>query len=164
MPEAPKHRISPRAKRVWARLGEWYGTKLADQYGPFPPKDWCDLVDDADNEQIKIGLNRIRGEYLAWPPTLPQFADAIKPVERARDTGPTVLDRLIEFVVANRALTRTQLRTPWTFLGREFDAPGPDGKMRRNHGVDVIGVVVPADGDHPGYRVMLEDLELERAA
>lgn len=164
MPEAPKHTISPRAKRVWGRLGEWYGTKLADQYGPFPPKDWCEAIDAADNSQIKRGLSKIRGEYLNWPPTFPQFEDAIKPVESNGPTGPSIAEQLVDYVLRHKRLTATQLRMPWVHLGTTFAAPGLDGKMRANHGVEFTGVVVPADGDHPGFRVMVADMSLEQPA
>lgn len=161
MPEAPKHRISPRAKRVWARLGEWYGTKLAEQYGPFPPEDWCEVVDRNDNEDIKRGLNLIRSEFMSWPPTLPQFESAIRPADHSHaNHGPTIPEQLTDYVLKTYRLTVAQQRLPWAFIGRTFDAPGQDGKMRSHWGVEYTGVIVPADGDAPGYRVMVEDMQL----
>jgi len=162
---APKHRITPRAKHVWTRLGEWYGSKLAEQYGPVPPEDWCEIVDRADNETVKRGLSVIRSTYVSWPPTLPQFEEAMRTTDRSRGTpSAPVTERLVEFVLKHRRLTPRQLAAPWTYLGRSFDAPGPDGKIWANWGIEFTGVVVPADGENPGYRVMVADMQIEDEA
>lgn len=158
-----RSRPSQRAQRVWDRLSQWYGARLAEQYGDTPPPDWCEVIDDADNDTVKLVLAQIREKHTTHPPTFPEFdalfAKAKRPV--AASTGPTIKEQLADFVLKHRALTREQLRMPWTFLGRQFDAPGPDGKMRHNWGVEITGVVVPADGDALGYRVMVADMQLE---
>lgn len=77
--------ISPRAKRVWIRLMDWYGTRLGETYGPEPPPDWCAVVDAADNAGVKAGLAVIRREYVNFPPTFPQFAKAMKARDEERD-------------------------------------------------------------------------------
>jgi hypothetical protein len=86
-----------------------------------------------------------------------------KPVETG-PSGPSVMDQLNDFVIKNFPLTERQVGSPWQYLGEEFDAPGVDGKMRRNHGVNITGVVVPADGNAPSYRVMVQDMSLGRVA
>lgn len=55
--------------------------------------------------------------------------------------------RLCEFVLREygRRLTPNQLRGPWTNVGSDKG--------------ETLGVIVPADGDHPGFRVMLVDFE-----
>ena len=36
--------------------------------------------------------------------------------------------------------------------------------MRKDYGVEFTGVLIPADGEHPGYRVMFEDMQLNEVA
>jgi hypothetical protein len=106
---------------------------------------------------------RIGARPSTLPTTLPQFEDAIKPVQQSSGpVGPSTQERLTEFVLRNRRLSPTQVRMPWTFLGITFAAPGPDGKHRANHGVEITGVVIPADGEHPSYRVMVADMDLAK--
>lgn len=160
----PEHKPSPRAKRVWDRLHDWYGTRLTDTYGTVPPRDWCEVVDRTDNEQVQHALIAMRADYAAHPPTFPQFEKAFQPPPKpAGARGPSVAEQLSMFIVRNYRLTPKQLRGPWKYLAREFDAPGPGGKMRERHGVEITGVVIPADGDAPGYRVMVVDMQLEAA-
>jgi hypothetical protein len=157
--------VSVRAKRFWEKLRDWYGTSLTDQYGETPPGDWCDLIDLADNETVKLALSEIKAKHVNWPPRFPEldaiFARVKLPVAAA--TGPSNVDLLTDFVLRNRTLSKNQLRMPWTFFGRQFDAPGLDEKMRHNHGVEITGVIIPADGDYPGYRVMLQDMQMAAA-
>lgn len=56
-------------------------------------------------------------------------------------------DRLCRFVMREygRRLTPAQIRAPWQHIG------SPTG--------EITGVIVPADGDSPGFRVMLVDFE-----
>jgi hypothetical protein len=139
---------------------------MAEQYGPTPPADWCEIVDDADNETVQRALSQIRLKHVTHPPTFPEF-DAIFAKAKAPSpgqSGPSMQERLCDFVLKHRTLTRTQLRLPWTYIGRQFDAPDLTGKMRHNHGVEITGVIVPADGDQPGYRVMVADMQMEAAA
>ena len=85
-------------------------------------------------------------------------------LHRPVQDGPSVQDRLTAFVLKNYSLTFTQLRSPWTFIGKQFDAPDLNGKMRHNHGCEITGVVIPADGESPSYRIMVEDMQMGRAA
>ncbi len=154
--------ITPRAKRVWQRLVEWYGTRIIEQYGDAPPEDWRSTIDGADNETIKRGLAIIRSKYLAHPPTLPQFGEAMAPSKKSK--GPreiTVQEKLCAYISRDYAdmLTPKQMRGPWTYIGKQFAAPGADGKLIENHGVEITGVVIDADGDERGYRVMVADME-----
>jgi hypothetical protein len=56
-------------------------------------------------------------------------------------------ERLCRFVMREygRRLTPAQIRGPWQHIG---SASG-----------DITGVIVPTDGDSPGFRVMLVDFE-----
>ena len=160
-PAAPKYRISPRANRVWGKLQDWYGDAL-DQYGPFPPEDWCEVIDAASNEAERIAMSEIRAKHTAFPPRFPEFDAIFSRISRPQTvSGPSIMERLIDFVIRTKPLTRNQQRG-WTFVGQEFDSPGLDGKMRHRHGVNITGIVIPPDGDSPGYRVMLADLDLHQ--
>lgn len=166
MPDVPKYRISPRAKRVWGKLQSWYGDAL-DQYGAFPPEDWCEVIDASTQQAEHAALAEMRKQHTTFPPRFPEF-DALftKAARPLAIDGPTPQERLKEFVIANRTLTMRQLAMPWTFLGQHFDAaPAHDPRhVWPGWGIRITGVVVPADGDHPGYRVMLEDMQLEQVA
>jgi hypothetical protein len=137
---------SPRAKRVWQRLIEWYGTRIIEQYGESPPDDWCSVVDDADNEAVKRALSIIRSRYVQHPPTFPQFEQAFRPTS-APVVGPGPADRLCLYVMRTfgSTLTPKQIREPWTYIGSQNGEIG--------------GVVIPADEDKPSYRVMLADID-----
>lgn len=168
MSEAPDYTISRRARGLWSKFCEWYGTaEMSKQFGLVPPKDWCEAIDDIPNRDAMARvISAVKTKHPTFPPKFPEF-DAIvsnctKP--KAIVTGPSTQERLKVWVLQHKPLTTTQLHMPWTYIGRYFDAPGPNGKMAQNFGVEVTGVVVPADGDHPGYRVMLEDLQMAEAA
>ena len=109
----PKASISSRAERLWQRLSEWYGSRITDQYGQTPPPDWCAVVDRSDNDAVKRALSIIRQHYLEHPPTLPQFEKAFAPPLIGRvEAGPTIQERLCEFVMAHhgRKLTHVNNR------------------------------------------------------
>jgi len=137
--------ISGRAARCWQRLTEWYGVRLAESYGTVMPKDWAEVVDRTDNDTVLRGLSIVRHRYLQHPPTLPQFEQAMEPPATLA-TGPNPAEQLCAYVMRTLGprLTRTQLQSAWTYIG----------SVRG----EISGVVVPADGDAPGYRVTLEDV------
>jgi len=158
----PKSPISARAKRVWQRLVEWYGTRLVEQYGESPPEDWCETIDGADNEAVKRALTSIRSKYINHPPTFPQFAESIAPVRAPSSGGlsKNTCERLSDFVLQHygSGLTPKQLRGPWTYVGRTFDAEDLSKKLTKDHGYEITGVVIDPDGDKPGFRVMVADM------
>lgn len=49
-----------------------------------------------------------------------------------------------------RRLTPKQLRGPWTYIG--------------SYGGELSGVVIEADGEHTGYRIMLTDMDAMESA
>jgi len=164
-PEAPSYRISTRAKRVWGKLQDWYGDALS-QYGPFPPQDWCEVIDDLTNAAMeRAALSEIRQKHLTFPPRFPEFESILARVGRPAVSGPSMQDRLGDFVLKHRSLTDAQLRGPWTYLYRGHPGSAGDPKdalSKPSIDFAVVGVVIPADGDRfPGYRVNVEDLQLE---
>ena len=158
----PKASISSRAERLWQRLSEWYGSRITDQYGKTPPADWCAVVDRSDNDAVKRALSIIRQHYLEHPPTLPQFEKAFAPPLIGRvEAGPTIQERLCEFVMAThgRKLTQRQIRVPWDYRYKRVRWVDNIGR-NRDEFAECVGVDVPAGGaEHPGLRVTVEDLE-----
>lgn len=141
---------SARAKRLWQRLGEWYGTRLLEQYGAEPPPDWCEIVDRCDNEKVKKGLSVIRRYFLKHPPTLPEFDLAMRPPHLEGPAGPNTAERLCTFIMRNYRvkITERQIREPWIYFG--------------NPQAGITGVDVPADGDSTSLRVKVEDMGIEQ--
>jgi hypothetical protein len=164
-PEPPAYRMSARAKRVWGKLQDWYGDALS-QYGPFPPQDWCEVIDDLPNVTAeRAALSEIRRKHVTFPPRFPEFESIVARASRPVHTGSSMQERLCAFVLEHRSLSVAQLRAPWSYLyrGHPGSAGDPkDGLTKPSIDFAVIGVVIPADGDHhPGYRVLAEDLALE---
>lgn len=160
-------KISKRASLLWTRLTQWYGSRLAEQFGPTPTEDWCAIVDATSDEVMRLALSEIRTKHPTYPPTLPEFDALVAKCKVPTQTsyGATIQEQLCDFVLRNRAMTWTQTRMPWKYIGRTFEGRNLKGEMVAHHGVEIVGVIVPADGDHPGYRVMIADMQLqERAA
>lgn len=132
---------SQRSKRLWERLGQWYGARLAEQYGSEPPQDWCEVVDAADNDTVTRVLGEIRNTHTTHPPTFPEFHKLFARARHARAAGPSAVDVLEEHL-QRRSLTFKQ--------GRQLTYIGTPGQ--------ITGVVVPDDGDTPGFKLMLADL------
>jgi hypothetical protein len=148
--QAERRQVKPsrRAQRTWDRLGDWYGARFADQYGDLPPQDWCSVIDRTTNDELVGAMMLVRQRHVTFPPTLPEFASLVKEVRQPRRAAPSLIEQLADFVVLHCRLTPAQLSGRWTFLYRESDvAP------------ITTGVVIPADGDTPGHRVMVEDMQ-----
>lgn len=144
-----QHKASPRAQRVWDRLGDWYGARFADMFGDRPPQDWCALIDRVSNDELISVLTLVRERHVTFPPTLPEFASLVKETRAPRPALPSMPEKLTEYVTRNYRLTPAQQSAPWTFLyrsesGRHF----------------VTAVVIAADGESPGYRVTVDDMQM----
>ena len=162
--EKPSWPISQRARVLWDRLTDWYGTRLADTYGPFPPKDWCAVVDGASNDTVKRGLSIIRAEYVQYPPTFPQFARAMKPLIRPVHTGTSVHEELARYVVKHYwpQLTLKQQCLPWRYLYRQSNQLNESGKDVRV--AECLGVEISQHDGERGYRITVENMRMSAAA
>lgn len=69
------------------------------------------------------------------------------PTTAPQGPAQNAAERLCEYIVGTLrpAMTARQFSQPWTYLG------SPGGQ--------ITGVAIPADGDAPGFRVMLHDLD-----
>ena len=149
----------PAAERLWQRLGEMFGTRFAEAYGPRPPDSWVEAVGELRYDQIRGALAKIRNAGLAHPPTLPEFLGFAKGITQApAETSAAIQSRLVAYAVKHCRLTERQLATPWAWLHRG------DASSRNAEPFSIAGVVIPADGEAPRHRVMVEDLNLEAAA
>jgi hypothetical protein len=166
--EAPDYTITRRARLLWTKFSEWYGAaEMSKQFGSMPPRDWCEVIDSIpDRNAMARVVSAVKTKHPTFPPKFPEFdaivTDCAQPKQIS--TGPSAQERLKAWVIRNKSLSRNQHWMPWTYIGRHFDAPGRDGKMTKNFGIEITGVIVPADGEHPGYRVMLEDVQMAEAA
>lgn len=151
-------RVSTRAKRVWRRLGQNYGARLADQFGPSCPEDWCDVIDRTDDERLDKALTKIRGEHLQFPPTLGQFEAAI-PKRQFGGNQDSIPDRLACYAVKTLNLCEHQLPLPWSYFGHHVD----DGSKYGYY--DITGVIIEScrvESCHkfgqPNHRILASDL------
>lgn len=140
-------------RQTWKRFCGWYGADVVERkFGLQPPADWCDAIDALDDSKLERVMTGVRAKFATWPPSLPEFEQIARDLRRvaASTDEPTIQEQLKSFVLRSRALTGNQFRMPWTFLGT--------GNARTGEGFAVTGVVVPPDGEHRGYRVMVDDM------
>lgn len=155
--------VTPRASRVWERLRQWYGARLAEQYGDEPPADWCEAVNTATDDVIKLALRGVREKHVAHPPTLPEFETLLRKGAAVRSTAHSVDYRLlmVEHAIRFCRLSDAQRASPWNWIVRWFDDPKPNEPGRK--GAEILGVIIPqCPKDPEGYpsrRVMVADLD-----
>lgn len=134
---------SRRASRAWDRLRQWYGARLAEQYGDVPPDDWCALIDRTDDERLAQALERIRDESPVYPPTFGQLEQAI-PRKRAHDGGPSVPDQLCRFIAEHRRTCEHQRAKTWAYFGPITEFPPNKTREEPKSTPEPRGVVIPA--------------------
>lgn len=159
--EMPTYTISQRVRRFWKTFSDYYGADtIAKHFGGIPPQDWCEAIDSiTSREAMTRVLADMRSKHVTFPPRFPEFDSIVTRVTRpaAVARGPSTEDRLAAHVLRHKSLTRVQLLSShWTYLYR--------GNPRTGEGLETTGVVIAADGDNPGYRVMAADLALESDA
>lgn len=150
--KAPEYPISKRVQQVWKKLSDWYSAAtIAREFGAIPPQEWCELIDSIRaRKDLDRVLTAMRQKHVTFPPRFPEFEAIVESVIRPPTLrgGPTTQEQLVAFVTRTKPLTRNQLRG-WQFL-----YAGPRGAA------ECVGVVIPADGDQPGYRVTVEDMHM----
>jgi hypothetical protein len=157
-----------RADRVWDRLIQSYGTRVAEMYGADMPKPWVDAIDDLSDEQVKYGLRMIIHESPIHPPALGQFLQCCANMPMAqRNDGPSIQAQLCEYAAQHVhdlsgpiGMTLWEYSRPWTYVYREWrDETRPKGLERC---AECIGLVIELDnGKRIGWSVatMLADTE-----
>lgn len=155
--EMPTYTISHRVRRFWKTFSDYYGADvIGKHFGAIPPQDWCELVDEiTTRDAMDRVLADMRNKHVTFPPRFPEFDALVARVTRpVVHNGPSNADRLTQFVLRTKPLTRNQLiGGTWQYLYR--------GNPRTGEGLETIGLEIAADGDAPGYRVMVADLALQ---
>src|SRR5690606_1043645 len=120
-----------------------------------------------DLKRFPLGAIKQRARYLRASGKRQFTSSDLRPEEAedapARDGSSEHPNQdLVDYVLRTYPLTPAQLRMPWTHIGRNSDGPGVDGKIRRDHAVDFIGVVVPdcPETGKRGYRVLRQEMHL----
>jgi hypothetical protein len=81
-PEAIKH--------LWRLLGQTYGQRWADQYGPTPNEAWSAFLTTIDVPRAKHGLHKAMNSGIPHPPTLPEFVAYVKTFRAAAEVHQIV--------------------------------------------------------------------------
>jgi hypothetical protein len=162
-------KVSRRASRVWDRLGQWYGSRLADNYGPTPPEDWCEVIDRTDDERLHSALSHLRHQSPVHPPTLGQLEDAI-PKRETGLGGPSSPTRLAELLLKTHGseMCAHQFRMGWNYFGplTTFEVSVDKKKPDYVTHPDPRGVQCPPCEacEKPSYRVLLTQERTEGVA
>lgn len=160
-------KLSRRASRIWERLGQWYGSRLADAYGPTPPEDWAELIDRTDDERLEIGLVAVRRATPVFPPTLGQLEAAIPKRESLAPNAPSRAQMAADAMMAKygKELCKHQLAGRWTYFGPVQDFPNKHSLPEIVQHPLVRGVHVDpcSQCDKPSRRVTIEQNALVAA-
>jgi hypothetical protein len=65
-------------KHLWRLLGQTYGQRWAEQYGPTPNEAWTAYLSTIEPERAKHGLHKVIHSGSPFPPTLPEFIGYVK--------------------------------------------------------------------------------------
>jgi len=160
---AKKTRRQARADRVWDRLIQFYGTRVAEMFGPDVPEPWIEAIEDLTDEQIIYGLKAVLRESPDHPPALGRFQQscANMPLQQRKEEG-TLQEQLMEYsklkLKERMRLGTLDYALAWTYVYREWwDASRPKGMERC---AECTGIVIDlASGDRLGFRTsdMLAD-------
>lgn len=158
-----------RGKRVWLRLIQAYGSRVAETYGEDIPRPWVEALEDLTDEQIQYGLRNVIKITPIHPPTLGQFIQACvnMPVAQLRATA-TIQEQLCEYAAMHvhdkdgpNGMTLSEYSLPWTYVYREWwDSTRPKGFEKC---AECIGIVIDLnDGRKIGWSVgaMQSDQEI----
>ena len=152
--------IDNRGKRVWLRLIQVYGSRVAESYGEDIPKPWAEAVEDLTDEQISYGLRNVIKITPVHPPTLGQFVQAcvnmpiaqLKPVASLQEQLCEYAARHVHDKDGPNGMTLGEYSRPWTYVYREWwDATRPKGFEKC---AECIGLVIDfGDGRRIGWSV-----------
>ncbi len=134
-----------RTDRIWLRLVQAYGSRVAESYGDEMPKPWLDAIDDLTDEQIAYGLRKVTRDTPIHPPTLGQFVNCcVDMPQPVSNKGPTIQEQLCVYasLMLRARLDPAQFALPWEYLYREWiDDEKPKHLQRQ---AECTGVVIPA--------------------
>ena len=58
---------------IWSLLGQTWGAKFLEQYGPKPNEAWSAALANLEPDSAKYALTKLIDSGSAFPPTLPEF-------------------------------------------------------------------------------------------
>jgi hypothetical protein len=154
-------KLSRRALQTWDKLGQWYGTRLSDNYGPTPPDDWAEVIDRTDDERLKDALLAVRRVSPIHPPTLGQLEASI-PKRESGHTGPSKAERIANAMLRAHGpeMCVHQFAKIWTYFGplTTFELMPKRTPPEYMTHPDPRGAVCPACEacGKPSYRVTLD--------
>lgn len=73
---------NPILERFWRSMGERFGKRWLDEYGPQPTRAWAELLEPWTADTIRQALDAMGEKAWQHPPTLPQFQALIRDVDR----------------------------------------------------------------------------------
>lgn len=139
--EKPQHKVSKRASGVWKRWIAFYGASKLESFGDWPGPDLCALIDSIKTlDGMRTVLAVVSHEHPSWPPTTGEFAAIVNRVQPVQSVDRGALWASACDYIARKywqQMTFTQQR----------------GMIYTND-----GVLVPRDGDSPGFFVSFEEL------
>lgn len=157
-------KVSRRASQIWNRLGQWYGSKLADSYGPTPPPDWITVIDRTDDERLDQALIDIRRASPIFPPTLGQLEAAL-PARRIAGSPSAVL-MLAEAAELRwrTSLCKHQRGRPWNYFGpmEEYVSKHLGGAIVRHANISKGGVQIDgcAECGSESKRLLMSEINM----
>ena len=100
-------------KHLWRLLGQTYGHKFADQYGPTPNEAWTAALTTLSQSQVKHALGEAIRSGSPFVPTLPEFVKMAReyrePRVEAVDSGVRHLTHVSELPAETRERLRRQM-------------------------------------------------------
>ena len=142
-----------KAEATWKRLCSLYGADVMERkFGAKAPPDWIEVIGKI--QSIDAVLTDVRAKHPQFPPNLPEF-EALAKARAGKSEEPSNIEKLANYFYANYGLTRGIRVTKNQLHGWRVLY---DGDVKTGFGFNIVGVVIPADGESPGHRIMMEDL------
>jgi hypothetical protein len=73
---------NPILARFWRSMGERFGKRWLDEYGPEPTRAWEEALRPWDADVVKGALEMMGEKGWQHPPTLPQFQSLLRDADR----------------------------------------------------------------------------------
>ncbi|MCC6196773.1 MAG: hypothetical protein IT518_20155 [Burkholderiales bacterium] len=73
---------NPIIERFWRSMGERFGKRWLDEYGPVPTRAWLECLRPWDADVIRNALEMMGEKAWQHPPTLPQFQALLRETDR----------------------------------------------------------------------------------
>lgn len=73
---------NPILARFWRSMGERFGKRWLDEYGPEPTRAWEEALRPWDADVVRGALEMMGEKGWQHPPTLPQFQSLLRDAER----------------------------------------------------------------------------------